>query len=124
MTTLHSSIKYILTIMIGIAIGSLVIPVALASYYRPFGGYVITNQTPGIVCSSGVGPVAITPTGFSSPAFPYSTSVTTRDYTGRGILPGRWILGFYDPIQVPLCYIEATPPVPFNAYIITSFGSS
>lgn len=95
---------------------------SLASLFRPFGGKVIMNIQPPIICP-GEGPITIRPIGFSPPT-PYSVTPGTRRFLYYSPAPGSWILGLYAPLS-PICFIP-TPlgPIPIPALPIILFGAS
>src|SRR3989344_9187654 len=99
----------------------LVFPEKTEAIVKPFGGRVITNIMPGVVCP-GEGPIAIIPSGVSAPA-PYAVTPGTIRHQFFTPAIGSWILGFHT-VVAPVCYIP-TPfgPIPFPALPIIRFGA-
>ncbi len=101
----------------------LILPIrAEAIFVKPFGGRVVTNIIPGVVCP-GEGPIMIIPAGVSVPG-PYAVTPGTIRHQFYTPAIGGWILGLHT-VLAPVCYIP-TPfgPVPFPALPIIRFGTS
>ncbi len=93
--------------------------------FLPFAGKVVTAYAPPTVCP-GEGPITLIPTG-ASPTGPYAVVPATQRYLFKSIFPKSWIIGFYSPIMVPVCWIPVPPPgapIPVMAFPIKMFGVS
>lgn len=103
-------------------IALLVFPVKSEAITKPFGGRVVLNIAPPVVCP-GEGPITIIPSGVSAPS-PYAVTPGTIRHQFFTPTIGGWILGLHT-VLAPVCYIP-TPfgPVPFPALPIVRFGAS
>ncbi|RJQ30114.1 hypothetical protein C4565_00915 [Candidatus Parcubacteria bacterium] len=93
---------------------------------RGFGGKVVTSMAPPIVCSGGLGPITIIPSGIA-PAAIYGTQPATGRFMNYAITPGGYVLGLYTPALAPICWIPIPPPgvpTPVYAFPIMLYGSS
>ncbi|HEY0980398.1 MAG TPA: hypothetical protein VGE18_03265 [Candidatus Paceibacterota bacterium] len=92
---------------------------AHAAFNQPFGGKIITTNTPGVLCAAQYGAMVIAPVMIAPPG-PYFIRTTTQM-----VRPGSWILGMYSSVpSIGTCNTTSTPPVPVPAFNIRTFGVS
>jgi hypothetical protein len=124
-------VKYVVLclVVLGVLLGGVFLlsppPHALAQLgfgSLPFGGRVLA-PLPGVTCPDGVEVFTIVPAGLGALPGPYYISATTKRYQYFSALPGRWILGLYNPIPTP-CTVGVIIPVIVPAFRITVFGTS
>jgi len=103
-------------------LSSLLLPLKAGALIKPFGGRVVINFVPGVVCP-GEGPITIVPAGISAPT-PYAVTPGTIRHQSYTPQIGSWILGSHT-VLAPLCYIP-TPfgPIPVPVFPIIRFGAS
>lgn len=91
------------------------------SSYKPFGGRVISTQTPSVACTSQYGALQVKSVNQTYGAGPYFIRSTTRP-----VRVGGWILGFYIPTKdSTTCVNDATgAPIPANEIVGNPLGTS
>jgi hypothetical protein len=100
----------------------LFLPIGTEAITKPFGGRVVMNFIPGVVCP-GEGPITIFPAGISAPG-PYAVTPGTIRHKFYTPAIGGWILGLHT-VVAPVCYIPSPfGPIPFPAFPIVRFGAS
>lgn len=90
----------------------------------PFAGKIIPLPTP-LVCLGGEA-IMIKPSGTMPPGV-YGVIPTTERHLYGALTPGSWVIGLYEVVPAPICFIPIPPPgipIPFPAFPIIKFGVS
>jgi hypothetical protein len=93
--------------------------------FMPFAGKIIPFPTP-LLCTGGEPPIMIKPVGAFPPGM-YGVTPLTKRYSYGVLTPGSWVVGFYEVIPAPICFVPIPPPavpIPVLALPIIKFGVS
>ncbi len=96
-----------------------------SAIFMPFAGKIIPFVTPAL-CFGGEPPIMIKPVGGMPPGLYGATAATERHLYGA-LTPGSWVIGLYEVVPAPICFIPIPPPgvpIPIPALPIIRFGVS